>query len=82
MTISYLPIELRLLAAVLALFGVASAIWPVRVNRPFAHGVLERLVWTDLGAITAWVVRLFSVYWTAVWGWAALLGRWPPYFPT
>ncbi|WP_424017321.1 hypothetical protein ACOZ4N_15785 [Halorientalis pallida] len=75
------PIELRLFAALLALLGVVSVIWPIRVNRPFARGGLERLLYADPGAIRVALLRLFFVYWTAVWGWFALFGDVPPYFP-
>lgn len=77
----YLPQTIRLIGAVLALAGRASAIWPVRVNKPLSHGIVERLLWDDPGVITIWATRILSIYWTAVWGWAALFGRWPPYFP-
>lgn len=74
-------LEFRLFAGFLALVGVASAIWPVALNRAFAHGALERILWADPGPVLRWMTRLFSVYWTAVWGWFAVVGTPPPYFP-
>lgn len=75
-------LEFRLFAAFLALFGVASAIWPVALNRTFARGVIERYLWDDPGPVLRWIVRLFSVYWALVWGWLAVFVSAPPYFPT
>lgn len=39
-------------------------------------------MWTDPGPVIRWATRLFSVYWTLVWGWFAVFGRFPAYFPS
>lgn len=75
-------LEFRAFAAFLALIGIPSAIWPVKFNKPFARGILERFVWDDPGLITKWVVRIASIYWVLVWGWLAIFVTAPPYFPT
>ena len=71
-------LEVRLIAGFLALLGVVSAIWPVRFNRTFAHGLIERYLWDDPGPVLIWTTRAFSVAFAVFWGWIAVFLGPPP----